>query len=119
MTQPPQRLPVLGNLVADDLVFADTATVQSISYDTNAQTALATNTLRKGCFFENDSDRVCYLKFGAGVSTSSYSKKLHPQDADLIGGFLNMNDAQRSYTGPITVLWAAGGSGSLRITELT
>lgn len=115
----PQRRPVLGNLVADELLYADTATVQSVSYSTSEQTALVENTTRKGAMFENDSDRICYLKLGSGASPTSYTKAIHPKDANGIGGFLDLSWAQRAYTGIITVVWAAGGSGALRITELS
>lgn len=84
-----------------------------------AGTALLANTERRGAFFQNDADRACYLKFGSGVSSSSYTVKMNPKDPDGVGGTFDLGSLRALYTGRIDAVWDAGVSGALRITELT
>lgn len=113
-----QRRPVLGNLVADELLYADNSTVQSLTATSSAQTALAANSTRKGALLYNDADTACYIKLGTGVTSSSFTLRLHAKDTDGIGDVLNLG-SQRVYTGPIEVIWAGSPTGALRITEIT
>lgn len=110
--------PVLGNLQSDDLLSSANATVQSLTASASEQTALAVNTDRKGGLLYNDADQGCYIKLGTGVTTSSFTLRLHKKDADGLGDVLNLG-ALRVYTGAITVMWDVGVTGAMRITEIT
>ena len=114
----PQRRPVMGNLVADELLYADNSTTQSLTALATAQTALAANTERKGGTLYNDVDKPCYVKFGSGVTTTSFHFKVSPKDSNGIGGRLDLG-TQRVWTGSIEVIWDAAPTGALRIGELS
>lgn len=115
---PLQRRPVMGNLVADELLYADTATVQSLTASASLQTVLAENLSRKGGTLYNDTDKNCYVKFGDTASTTSFTAIVAKKDVDGVGGFLGLG-AERVYTGVITCIWDAAPTGALRITELS
>lgn len=109
---------VIGNLKANELLSSDGATVTSLTADDEVQTVLAANTSRHGGALYNDTDKACYVKFGAGASTTSFTVLLAKKDADGIGGFLNLG-ALRVYRGAITAIWESNPSGALRVTELS
>lgn len=113
-----QRRPVFGNLVADEVLFTDTATTQSVTASAIAQTALAANSTRKGASLYNDTDKACYIKFGTGVTASSFHYKLSPKDANNIGGRLDLG-GWRVWSGVIEVIWDAAPTGALRIGEFS
>jgi hypothetical protein len=108
----------MGNLVADELLYSDNATIQSLTALATPQTALAANTTRKGGILYNDADQPCDVKLGTGVSATSFSVRLHKKDAEGIGDALNLG-SQRVYTGAIEVLWIGTPVGALRVTEVT
>lgn len=108
----------LANLPADELLAIDLVTHLSLTADTVVQTALVLNTAAKGRTFQNDADKACYLKLGAGASPTSYTVKLSPKDANNIGGFTDLG-ALRLYNGIVTAIWDAGVTGALRMTEGT
>jgi hypothetical protein len=113
-----RRQITLANVAPSELLDADAATPLSVTASTTAQTILAANVLRKGATFENDADKACYLKFGAGASPTSYTKKIHPKDAQGVGGFLSLGDL-RCYTGLVSAVWDGPVTGALRTTELS
>jgi hypothetical protein len=108
----------IGNLQANELLSSDGSTVTSVTAADSVLTALAANTARQGGVLFNDADKACYVKFGASASTTSFTAKLAPKDADGIGGYLNLG-ALRVYRGAITAIWDASPTGALRITELS
>lgn len=89
---------------------AAAASVSSVASSTSSQTASAANASRRGWLAYNSSSAVCYVKFGATASSSSFTVAI---DA---GGFYEM--AQPIYTGVIDVIWASI-NGSLLVTELS
>lgn len=110
----------LANLLAKrgiPPVQAADATVQSLTASVVPQTALAANGNRRGASFENDADKVCYLKLGIGVSTTSFTKKLDPKNANGVGGHYEMQ--LPIFTGAIEAIWDTAPTGALHITELT
>ncbi|MCR4339262.1 MAG: hypothetical protein NUW01_05160, partial [Gemmatimonadaceae bacterium] len=66
----------IGNLSANELLSSDGATVTSLTADDLVQTALAANTARRGGLLYNDTDKSCYVKFGPGASTTSFTARI-------------------------------------------
>lgn len=88
-----------------------TSTVTSVASSATTVSILASNTSRKGAMFFNESTAICYLKFGATASTTSYTVQI------AASGFFEM-PGPKIYTGAIDAIWASA-NGSLRITELS
>lgn len=76
------------------------------------QTALSANAARLAFSLYNDSDMAVYVKFGVTASTTSFIKKMLPQEQ---WGTANLGT---NYVGRIDVISETGVSGSLRINEL-
>lgn len=89
---------------------AAAASVSSVASAITNQTASAANSSRRGWLAYNNSSAVCYIKFGATASSSSFTVAL---DA---GGYYEM--PQPIYLGQIDVIWATA-NGALLVTELT
>jgi hypothetical protein len=87
----------------------DTAAVTAIPASTSAVTAAAANTGRRGLIFYNDSADTVYLKFGSGVSSSSFSVKMAPE--------FTYEMQTPTYNGLITAVWS-GTTGNGRVTEI-
>lgn len=72
-------------------------------------TLLAANGLRKSVTIENSDANRLHIRFGSGtVSATSYSVSLAQYGSLILPG----------YTGEITGIWAADGSGSAHVTEI-
>ena len=89
---------------------ASSAVHTSIASSTSSQQALAANASRKMVMAYNTDANACYLKYGAGASSSSFMVKIASD------GYWEMPPP--IYTGRIDVLWAADGVGFLFLTEL-
>lgn len=91
---------------------AGTCTTTSVAGNAGNVTVLAANAARLGFSFYNDSDSACNLKRGVTASTSSFHKRLLPNEsyttADL--GF--------NYTGRFDCIWDSA-TGNMRIGEDT
>jgi hypothetical protein len=98
---------------------ARTASVQSVTASAVEQTLLAANDNRLGGFIVNDCDKIMYIKYGTGVSATSFTDSLDPKNANGVGGKHNIGDGLRDYTGAVSVIWAAAPTGAARVTELT
>jgi hypothetical protein len=98
---------------------ARTATVQSVTASATEQTLLVANDDRLGGYIVNDADKVMYIKYGTGVTATSFTDSLDPKNSSGVGGKHNINDGLRSYTGVVTVIWAAAPTGAARVTELS
>jgi hypothetical protein len=72
-------------------------------------TLLATNKLRIGASFYNDSTSACYLKFGTGASATSFTVKMSAGSLYEI--------FTKSYNGQVNCYWVSA-NGSMRITEI-
>ena len=90
---------------------ANTGTTTSVASTTGAQTILAANTARYGATVYNDDANGLYLLLGTGTVSATVYTVLVPS-----GGYY---EAPYGFTGILTGLWAADGSGSARVTELT
>lgn len=88
---------------------SSTATLSNVSGSATSVTVLAANSARVGATVYNDSTAICYLKFGATASTTSFTVKLAADTYYEVPG---------GYTGVIDGIWASA-TGSARVTELT
>lgn len=89
----------------------NTGTTTSVASTTSATTILAANTARYGATVANDDANALYLLLGDGtVSATVYTVKLYTDDIFVV---------PYGFTGILTGLWAADGSGSARVTEFT
>jgi hypothetical protein len=104
-------LDLFGNLriVAD----AQAApTLSNVAYSSSSTTVVASNTNRNGCIIYNDTDRDLYIKFGTTASTSSFTYKIPSYSHwEMVGTAV--------YTGQIDGIWASGGSGNARVTDMS
>jgi hypothetical protein len=91
--------------------YADTATITTKASSNANQTALASNSSRKGAKFFNDSDTDVVLKFGTTATTTDFTIKINA------GGYYNLETP--IYRGRIDIISATTGTGNLRTTELT
>ena len=88
---------------------AATGTVTSVSDSATSATLLSSSASRKGFRLYNDSEYAAYVKYGTTASTTDFTVYLLP------GGYLE----EGSYYGRVDCIWAANGSGSMRITDLS
>lgn len=88
-----------------------TATITSVADSDSAQTLLAANVDRKACVIFNDSAEILYVALGATATTSAFTYRVTPNATLELYG-------EKNFTGIISGIWAANGSGSARITEL-
>lgn len=102
----------LTSMIALMPVGAATATLTNVASSASTGTVLASNANRLGCIITNDDANPVYIKFGATASATSYTLVIPS------GGTYTMPRGEL-YTGIIDGIWAADGSGSARVTELT
>lgn len=89
----------------------NTATVSSVNSAASSTTILASNTARYGGSVTNTDANALYLLLGGGTaSATNYSVKLFTDDYFEI---------PYGFTGAITGIWAADGSGVALVTEYT
>lgn len=88
-----------------------TSTPTSVAASATSAQLLAANTARKGGSIYNDSDKIMWVKYGAGASTTSYKTQIP------VGGFWAF--PLPIYTGIIHAIWEAAPTGNARISEET
>lgn len=88
-----------------------TGATTSVASGTGVQTILASNASRIGASVFNDDANVLYLLLGAGTVSSSVYTVQVPSSGYYEVPF--------GFTGILTGLWGADGSGSARVTEIT
>lgn len=104
-----------GNPGGDGAV--GTGTTTSVPSAASAGTLLAANSARYGATIANDDANELYILLGAGtVSATVYTYKLAGYSGS---GSVPYYEVPYGFTGIITGIWSADGSGSARITELT
>jgi hypothetical protein len=82
--------------------------VTAVASSTTSATLKAANAQRKAIVIENSDANRLYVRLDSGTASSSaYSFSLAQ----------NENATLRGYTGEITGVWAADGSGSAHVTE--
>lgn len=102
---------VPSGTVATAEVRASTATRSSVTAAAADTLILAANASRKDASVYNDSTVNLYVALGtAAASVTSFTVIVAP------GGFY---EVAYGYTGQIRGIWAAGPTGSARVTELT
>ncbi len=92
---------------------AATGTKSAVASGVASVTILASNAVRKGAMITNTDANVLYLDLSGGTATStSFSVAI------AANGFYELPNGPL-YTGLITGIWAADGSGSALVTEFT
>lgn len=86
------------------------ATLSNVAASATSVQLLAANNNRKQAVFYNDTDKNAYVKLGTTASSTSFSYLLVP------GATLEL--PKPIYTGRIDCIWAAGPTGSMRVTEI-
>ena len=88
-----------------------TGTLSSVDSGIESVTILAANTARKGAVIVNTDANVLYLDLSGGTaSATSYSYSV------AANGYF---EVPFGYTGLITGIWAADGTGAAKVTEFT
>ena len=78
----------------------------------SAVTLANVNARRRAIYFFNDSANACFIKYGAGGSSTDFTIRLAP------GGFHEM--AMPTYTGIVSGVWfGVLASGGMQVTEVT
>lgn len=88
---------------------ANTSTLSNVASSATSVTLLASNTARISATIYNDSTQVCYVKFGATASATSFTVPLATNTYYEVPG---------GYTGIIDGIWVSA-NGNARVTELT
>lgn len=111
----PLQCDELGQLrVAPGQLVAQAASVARVAALTTSATVLAANLQRTGAKFMNDSNAMCYVLEGSGTASSTnFSVKLAPNDANGIGGYY---ETPFGFTGAVQAVWTAA-TGALAVTE--
>ena len=89
---------------------SSSSAVTTVARNAASVTLLAANSSRKGATIYNDSGAFLYIKLGATAATSSFTVRVGSQSYYEVTG---------KYTGIIDGIWASGGGGDAKITELT
>lgn len=90
---------------------ASVAAETRVAISATSVTILAANAARLGAVIVNDSDKLLYLKMGAGPATvTSFTYKMPPDDRV---------EVPANFDGIITGIWSAAGAGAAQVTELT
>lgn len=92
-----------------------TPTLSNVAGSATSVTILSSNTSRRQVVLVNDSSAICYVKFGATASTTSYTVQM-PAIANNQAAHLFL-DENPIYTGRIDAIWASA-TGSMRVTEI-
>jgi len=102
----------------DDSAGASTGTPTSVASAATATTILAANSARLGATITNDDANILYLLV---ASTGTVSSTVYTVPVAGGGGFYELPVLAKGkvYTGIITGIWAADGSGAARVTEYT
>lgn len=85
-----------------------TSTLSNVSASASSVTALASNAARLRAWLYNDSTSAVNIKYGATASTTSFTKRLLPNDFFVV----------ELYSGRIDAIWDSA-AGTMRVTELT
>ena len=90
------------------------ATVTSVNSSNASQTIIASNRLRAGLSISNTDANILYLKLGGGTaSATSFTVAL----AGATSTGISYYEVPYGFTGEITGIWAADGSGAALVTE--
>lgn len=91
---------------------AGTSTLSNVAANAGSVTVLALNASRLGFSFYNDSASACNLKAGITASTSSFTKRLLPNES------FATKDLGFNYTGRFDCIWDSA-TGNMRVDEFT
>lgn len=88
------------------------ATLTSPASSASSATLAAANVARTGLIIQNSDANALYVKYGATATSDDYTVKIAGND-----GYWEMPEP--IYTGIVDAIWAADGSGSAYVTELS
>lgn len=91
---------------------AGTSVLSNVPGSGSSVTVLAANAARLGFTLYNDSDSPVNVKLGATASSTSFTRRLLPQDV------VSTQDLGINYTGKIDAIWDSA-TGAMRVTELS
>lgn len=81
----------------------------TVAYSETNVTLKAANAARRELRIVNDTDRELYLKFGDTATADDWNERLSPGTGMVF----------TVWTGQIDGIWASGGTGKARVTEVT
>ena len=84
--------------------------LSAVSAQSTAQTLMAANSLRRGLIIYNDSTGTANIKFGSGVTVSSFSFK--------VSAGQSYESPLSYYAGIVTGIWTTSPTGSAFVTEI-
>ena len=87
-----------------------TATISAVNASGSSVVLLPENLNRHGFSVFNDDTGTLYIALAATSSTSAFTVRLAPSDLYEV-------PQQSGYTGVVSGIWTAPGSGAARITE--
>jgi hypothetical protein len=115
ITQPlPAGTNQIGHVVVDNAgaLIEATATLTLVAGSASSVSILAANANRKGFILVNDNNTVAKMAFAATATATAYTLKMQPNSV--------YESPERVYTGAISAIWNAAGTGNgMVITELT
>lgn len=108
------NLPIQGNVgVNPSTAFPIDIALNS---DSASQTLAASNVDRQGMILNNTDANIAYVYYGATASLSQFTAAIPPVAADGTPGYWEM--PVPAYTGAVSVIWGANGSGAIIGAEL-
>lgn len=88
---------------------AATSTLSNVAASASSVTLLNADSSRLGVAFFNDSTSICYIKFGATASTTSYTYKM---------GSYDYWEVPTKWVGRMDAIWDTA-TGNMRITVIS
>jgi hypothetical protein len=93
---------------------ANTATSTTVALSTTSVSLLAANTNRKKLIISNNSNQDLYIDFDATASIADHSIRIPKVTG---AGFIASYELER-FTGPVSGIWGAAGSGAALVREM-
>lgn len=85
------------------------STLTQVAQSATSVNLLVTNSNRKGFVVENNATSMAKLTLGATSSLTAFTRTIQPNTGYELG---------INYMGPISMIWAATGTGFAQVTEL-
>lgn len=101
----------IGNVDVESFPSPASSALTQVATSASSVSVLASNAARKGLILVNATNKICYIAFAATSSTTAFTVKLTKDDTYE----MNMG----VYTGAISAIFDAVGTGNLMVTELS
>lgn len=96
----------------EGLLQGSTPVLTTITSSTSNQQILAANSLRRGLFLFNNTNKEAIIRLGStAATTTAFTFKIQPDDY--------WERSLPHYTGAIQAIWGSSPTGSLLVTEIT